>query len=318
MEEYKISVIVPIYKVEKYLNKCIDSIINQTYKNLEIILVDDGSPDDCGKICDEYAKKDSRIKVIHKENGGLSSARNSGLDIATGNYIGFVDSDDWIDIDMYETMMKYAISQKADIIRCGIHIHENGKIFDEVNSDIDLNKDMDVKIKELIDGGILQGAAWNKLYKKFFFDDIRYDETIFRNEDSLASYYILKKAKKVIAIKECKYNYLIRQGSIIMSGLNLASFDMIRIAKIFIDNEINNKITKSYCLKRFVFISLHLLTQLIRENKFIEKFNDIRSDIIKYKKEIYKCKIIKFRDKVKISLVIYTPFMYKFLVKRKR
>ncbi|OUQ56652.1 hypothetical protein B5E58_10530, partial [Tyzzerella sp. An114] len=98
MENKKISVIVPIYNVEKYLNRCVDSIINQTYKNLEIILVDDGSPDNCGKICDEYAKKDNRIKVVHKENGGVSSARNVGLNIATGDYIGFVDGDDWIDL----------------------------------------------------------------------------------------------------------------------------------------------------------------------------------------------------------------------------
>ena len=97
----KVSIIVPVYKVEKYLRKCIDSIINQTLKDIEIILVDDGSPDNCGKICDEYAAKDTRIKVIHKENGGLSSARNAGMEVAEGEYIGFVDSDDWIESDMY-------------------------------------------------------------------------------------------------------------------------------------------------------------------------------------------------------------------------
>src|SRR5699024_9631307 len=102
MENYKISVIVPVYKVESYLERCILSIIKQTYKNLEIILVNDGSPDNCGELCDIYAKKDSRIKVIHKKNGGLSDARNVALDIATGDYIGFVDSDDWININMYE------------------------------------------------------------------------------------------------------------------------------------------------------------------------------------------------------------------------
>ena len=99
-----ISVIIPVYKVEKYLSKCVESIINQTYKNLEIILVNDGSPDNCGEICDEYAKKDSRIKVIHKENGGLSDARNAGIEIASGQYIAFVDSDDYIASNMYERM----------------------------------------------------------------------------------------------------------------------------------------------------------------------------------------------------------------------
>ena len=98
----KISVIVPVYKVEPYLRKCLDSIVNQTYRNLQIILVDDGSPDNCGKICDEYAARDRRIEVIHQENGGISAARNAGLNLADGDYIGWVDSDDWIEPEMYE------------------------------------------------------------------------------------------------------------------------------------------------------------------------------------------------------------------------
>lgn len=114
-----ISVIVPVYKAEKYLKKCLDSIINQTYKDLEIILIDDGSPDNSGTICDEYAKKDKRIKVIHKENGGDSSARNVGLKEATGKYITTIDSDDWIEIDAYEKMLNVLQKYKVDIVRCG-------------------------------------------------------------------------------------------------------------------------------------------------------------------------------------------------------
>lgn len=112
----KISIIVPVYKAEPYLRKCIDSILNQTFKDFELILVDDGSPDRCGEICDEYALKDSRIKIIHKENSGRSSARNVGLDIAQGEYIGFVDSDDWIEPDMYEVLYSKAKIESADII----------------------------------------------------------------------------------------------------------------------------------------------------------------------------------------------------------
>ena len=118
-EEYPlVSVIVPVYKVEPYLRRCIDSIVGQTYRNLEIILVDDGSPDHCGTICDEYALRDSRIKVIHKENDGLSSARNAGLDIANGEYIGFVDSDDHTASQMYERLVVTAIANDADIVFC--------------------------------------------------------------------------------------------------------------------------------------------------------------------------------------------------------
>lgn len=123
-----ISVIVPIYNVEKYLTKCIESIINQTYENLEIILVDDGSPDNCPIICDEYAKRDSRVKVIHKKNGGLSDARNAGLDIATGEYIMFIDSDDFVEIDMMESMMNNMIDNNVDLVVCNIkYIYDNSE-----------------------------------------------------------------------------------------------------------------------------------------------------------------------------------------------
>ena len=124
MGELKISVIVPVYKVEEYLDRCVKSIVEQTHKNLEIILVDDGSPDNCPAICDSWAEKDRRIKVIHKENGGLCSARNAGMDIATGDFIGFVDSDDVIDCDMYQLLIENAVSSGADISRCGIFIDE--------------------------------------------------------------------------------------------------------------------------------------------------------------------------------------------------
>ena len=114
-----ISVIVPVYRVEEFLDKCIKSIVNQTYHNLQIILVDDGSPDFCGEICENWAKVDDRIIVIHKENGGLSDARNAGLAIATGDYIAFVDSDDWIEPRMYEVMLSIIKKERADIVACG-------------------------------------------------------------------------------------------------------------------------------------------------------------------------------------------------------
>lgn len=119
----KISVIIPVYKVEKYLDRCLESVVNQTYSNLEIILVDDGSPDRCGEMCDQWAEKDPRITVIHKKNGGLGFARNSGLEVATGDYIAFVDSDDYLDVKMYEKLMKQAEATDSDIVFCG-HIKE--------------------------------------------------------------------------------------------------------------------------------------------------------------------------------------------------
>ena len=112
----KLSVIVPIYNVEQYIHKCVDSILNQNFKDFELILVDDGSPDSCGKICDEYAQKDERVKVIHKVNGGLSDARNFGLEKAKGEYVSFIDSDDWVDENIYSESLKYMEENDLDIV----------------------------------------------------------------------------------------------------------------------------------------------------------------------------------------------------------
>ena len=127
MDNLLISVIVPVYNTEKYLGRCVDSIINQTYTNLEIILVDDGSPDNSPAICDEYAKKDQRIKVIHKENGGLSSARNAGLDIAKGDFISFIDSDDWVEKDLFEVLVSLYGKTQAEIIASSFVGDGNGQ-----------------------------------------------------------------------------------------------------------------------------------------------------------------------------------------------
>lgn len=123
-----ISVVVPVYKVEKYLERCINSVLSQSYKDLEVILVDDGSPDKCGKICDEYAKKDDRVKVIHKENGGQSSARNIGIQEAKGQYISFIDSDDYLEKNAYETLIKVATTTNADITEGGTEYTVLGKL----------------------------------------------------------------------------------------------------------------------------------------------------------------------------------------------
>ena len=148
-----LSVIVPIYNVEDYLNRCVDSIINQTYKNLEIILVDDGSPDNCPQMCDDYAKKDSRIRVVHKENGGLSDARNAGMKVATGEYVSFIDSDDYISLDFYETLFQTMVDNDSDIVECSVvKFYENEK-FDEYSDDL---KVTNYETVDALDGLIIE------------------------------------------------------------------------------------------------------------------------------------------------------------------
>ena len=214
MEEELISVIVPVYKVEAYLNKCIDSIISQTYKNLEIILVDDGSPDNCPKICDEYAKKDKRIKVIHKKNGGLSDARNNGLRIATGKYIGFVDSDDYIDDGMYEYLYSLIKKYDADISTCGYRNFGEYE-YDDLVPKEEMCIDKIEALKKLSEDAIVKNYAWNKLYKKELFIDnnIEYPVGVIM-EDVATTYKLFELCNKIVIGNNIFYNYLRRGGGI--------------------------------------------------------------------------------------------------------
>ena len=193
----KISVIVPIYNVEQYLRRCIDSIINQTYKNLEIILVDDGSPDNCGQICDDYAKKDTRIKVIHKKNGGLSDARNVGLEVCTGDYISFVDSDDWIELNTYEIMMKSMNEYNADMVVSNINYVYKDKVESKYSEDKIRCFNKEEAMKELIKDGLVQAVVWNKLYKRVVIDNLRFKVGKL-NEDEFFTYKICAKAERIV------------------------------------------------------------------------------------------------------------------------
>ena len=173
----KISVIVPVYKVEKYLNRCVESICKQSYSNLEILLVDDGSPDSCPQMCDEYAKADSRIIVIHKENGGLSSARNAALEVATGDYVICVDSDDYIHPRAVEKLYQACVMYQADIAM-GLHFVEKGEkllIEDPVVDEVEIYSAVEA-LQVLLADKKMRNYAWNKLYKRELFEEVRYPE----------------------------------------------------------------------------------------------------------------------------------------------
>ena len=207
-----ISVIVPIYKVEQYLPKCIESIINQTYRELEIILVDDGSPDNCGRICEGYAVKDKRIKVFHKENGGLSDARNFGISRANGEYISFVDSDDWINLDMYEVLVNLAVDSKADIVSGGVYLEYLDRTVILQIADKKYNNSVDL-CKALIKGEINNGVC-NNLYHKSCFSDIAFPKGHVFEEFSTMYKFFLKDLS-VVSISRPFYHYRqVRKNSI--------------------------------------------------------------------------------------------------------
>lgn len=202
-----ISVIVPVYKVEKYLERCVRSIQKQTYENLEIILVDDGSPDQCGALCDQYAQEDGRIKVLHKQNGGLSDARNAGIELASGSYIVFADSDDWLDRDMIDLLYRVLKRSNADIAECSYRNIYRDHIMEETSCSAALTEgDSVAALEGMLDWKYFKPVAWNKLYKREVFGTIRYPKGRL-HEDEFTTYKYFYNAKKVVYVDISKYNY---------------------------------------------------------------------------------------------------------------
>ncbi len=211
-EQKMLSVIIPVYKVEEYLEKCVNSVRNQTYKNIEIILVDDGSPDKCPEICDRFAKEDDRITVIHKENGGQGSARNMGLDIAKGSYITFIDSDDYVDENMYEIMIEALERTDSDISFCGFYSHSGLRTVESTKIKNEHIWENAEQLLEALFKGEAIGNPWNKVYKKELFSDIRFPEGVAR-EDIYIMHTLYGKCCRAVHTGKCLYHYLIREGS---------------------------------------------------------------------------------------------------------
>lgn len=222
-----ISVIVPIYNVEKYLARCVDSIVNQTYKNLEIILVDDGSPDLCPQMCDDYAEKESRIKVVHKKNGGLSDARNAGMAVATGEYISFIDSDDYVSDDFFGCLLDVMNKENSDIAECSVvKLYEDNR-FDEFSDDLSVKTyDTQDAMSALIAENPFHQHVWNKLYKTELVKDIPYAVGKL-NEDEFWTYRVFGRANKVARLNKTMYYYFQRSSSIMGVGYNIRRLDAL-------------------------------------------------------------------------------------------
>ena len=238
-----ISVIVPIYNVEQYLEQCLDSIISQTYSQLEIILVDDGSTDSSGQICDKYARKDERIVVIHKTNGGLSDARNAGISVATGEYISFIDSDDYIATDMYNKMIKICEQNHCDIVVCARdNFDEDGNhkvMFQAKKQTIYTSEEA---IEEILLNRNMDSAAWDKLYHKKLFTEIRYPVGVL-HEDLTVTSRVFSAANKIVQIPDVFYQYRIRKGSITKQGFKPKKMDLMFQSielKMYIENNYPN------------------------------------------------------------------------------
>ncbi len=312
MDNPLISVIVPVYKVEKYLDRCVESIVNQTYTNLEIILVDDGSPDNCPKMCDAWAQKDSRIIVIHKENGGVSSARNAALDIAQGEYIGFVDSDDYVDKTMYEKLYLAAEENFCDIVVCNNYHMVNGKLVKSgcFASHIYCG---DI-LSDFLQGKFETNAIWNKLYKKNAICNFRFDESVKVGEDLLFNYYVIKNCNNVFTIEDSLYYYVFYSDST-MRTVNQNVIQRYLIIKKIVECEYNSD-NYDLALLKYQSELLVCLRELLRsDNKKLidECYQEIVNEIKTYNKDFLKFNSISIINRASIIIISINPNLFRLL-----
>ena len=299
-----ISVIVPVYNVSVYLRKCIESIRNSTYINLEIILVDDGSTDDSGNICDHYEKIDDRITVIHKKNGGLSSARNAGLDIATGLYISFIDSDDYISDKMFEAMLGKALDMDADIVQCGVfRVDEYGNLYKKscVKECCLRNESV---IESFFTASQIPVMLCNKLFKKQLISSTRMVESK-NNEDNMFMIDILCKIKCFVSIEDAFYYYLNRADSIMNKTFSEKKLDSI-FAYNYVLNR-TNEFAPSFvpyvnywrCMNSFYLYYDIWKSNVIDKNKYYQIVEKEFQDTYPY---VRKLKYIKYKDRIRLMI----------------
>ncbi|MBS4220179.1 glycosyltransferase [Bacillus sp. FJAT-49711] len=281
-----VSVVVPIYKVEKYIHRCIDSILEQTYTKLEIILVNDGSPDNCGKIIEEYAVKDNRIQVVHKKNGGLSDARNKGMDYVTGDYTLFVDSDDWLESNMVEVLVKLSLDHQADVVQSAFYYaYEDHLLFDKCkNHQYPIILGNQEIMAELVAGEKVKNFAWGKLYKTEIIRDIPFKKGVLF-EDVYWTYQVLYRVNKYVKLNQPLCYYFQRKDSIVATYTprNLDIISGLMERHHFIEQFYANLINDSY--KSILNTSL-IHYNLLIINKIKEK--NYRREIKKYIKENFR------------------------------
>lgn len=272
MNTDKISIVVPAYNIENYIEKTIKSICNQTYKNLEIIIVDDGSKDNTPHILDNLSKCDNRIKVIHKDNGGVTSARLEGIKVSTGEWIGFVDGDDFIEPNMYEILLKNAYKYEADISHCGYRMVFPSRVDYYYNTGKIIEQDNVNGLKDLLLGEFIEPGLCNKIYKKSLFENLLknnlVDTSIKINEDLLMNYYLFKESSKSIYSDFCPYYYILRKGSAATSSINENKLrDPLLVQKIIYDDIKDNQTLNRIVAERIIMLLIGSSTLSYGDNK---------------------------------------------------
>ena len=303
----KISVVVPAYNCQDTIERCIKSIQNQTYSNLEIIVVNDGSTDKTESIVKNLSINDSRIKLISIQNSGVSHARNTGIDSAIGDYIAFVDSDDYIDSDMYETLLSLMKEYCVQIAHCSYKNIDNDKITAVGNTGEVTVQNHDEALRCLLSGRLFTGGNWNKLYNKSLFNRIKFDESVRVNEDVLANFYLFNSVDKSVFIDRAFYNYVANTNSVTHAmssnlGVEHVAFVAEKMAKLSKGKSYQNE--ADY---RYAFSALGLYRAYFFSNRSNEKGRKkVAKEKVKSMKHLYNG-----RDRINYFLLIDLPFVYK-------
>ncbi len=316
-----ISIIIPIYNVENYLEKCLDSVIKQTYDNIEIILIDDGSEDKSKQICDNYVKLDSRIKVIHKNNEGVSKARNIGIDMSKGKFITFVDSDDYIDINYIEVLYELAIKNKSDIVICGVKDEDNDGNIVNISNEIITELNKKEILKELLNEKYFFSVCWAKLYKRDRIGDIRFNENMKIAEDLEFLYKLLDNINAVYVDTTKKlYHFLIREGSATRKGFNENWKKEIELCENII-NDVSKRYPdiRDYAIKRYFKVVMTCMIIELKTSNNKDTVNYLKNKLIEFKKQIRYNYLIGRKQKIFFYTVLINPFILKciFGVKKK-
>lgn len=311
----KVSVIVPVYKAEKSIKRCIEAILDQTYKNIELILVDDGSPDRSGIICDMYQNYD-RVKIIHTPNKGVSHARNVGIDYATGDYIAFCDSDDFYDKNFIKKMIRTAVKYNSDIIVCGYYLEEQKQFKSSIKSDARFIGENEIVEHCSVDNEF-GGFCWNKLYKAKVIGKSRFPEDMDIMEDTYFLFEVIQKANCMYYLNEALYYYCDNKDSAVRNISNLYSDnDSIKYIdaweKILADFNLN-KVSRDFIYVSMVKLAINFRRQIkqkkySKNKKLIYNLNKI---VFFHKKYFYACKSISWYEKCKWTIKFFLPKLRK-------
>ncbi len=303
-----ISIVIPAYNVKAYIDRCLDSVVNQTYRDLEVILVDDGSTDGTSKVCDIRGQQDSRITVVHQENGGLSAARNTGLNYCHGEYVFFLDSDDYLEENAMEIMLKKAEETEADIVCCGIRKVYDRQAAESFTRDCNLELNSVEAVREMMVSNTVCSTAWNKLYRRSLWKDMFYPLGK-KHEDEFITYKLLYAANRVIYIGREFYQYYQRSdsimGNIIQEG-NLSDIEAMEERSRWL---LERKEYELYAVSNLKTLErIKYLYRRFKGNggKYDNEFSKLMGSYKKISKEIFKDKNVKFIDKCK---TLYWQYM---------